>query len=377
MDIKKNEISAFIMILEKYLNIINENELENQKSNMQFDVRFAHEIPDKDQAYSKMYDRCANIANNVIKYLIFYKRKAPVISPEVKDLALHNAFFHLTNIDKKEVLDSLTVEWQVGGRDITKDASGNLRSEIFNNCLIRDEFIALDRIEHRRNTIINDMVFTQKQQEEEEFVKEYLKEVLYGYSDDYSCLISGYRIRLGHLIRTYKVLKELSTKFINSREDINSNNLNDICLVISEKELTVELFNNKIPKENINTLVSILTYSKRGDLFDTPLIKNGSDFIIIPSIVTNTDISQVILSIVEQFNFEGKLFENAVLELLKNNNILAHKENYKDETGEYQCDIMFLIGKDLLYVNANLGGNHEQFGDFIINYANVMMRKNS
>lgn len=371
LDIKEEEeISAFIIILEKYLyfinNIIQDNEIENKRLNINFDVSFSYEIPySKEQLYGKMFDRCSNIANDVIKYLMFYKNKNSVILSEVDNLSLHNAFFHLTNIDKKEVLNSIVADWQFGGRDIINESSGTVISKVADNSLIQDEFIALNRIEHRRQTIINDMVFARSlenkkncnlQEEDDEFTKEYLKEVLYGYSEEYCCLISGDNVKLGYLVRAYGVLKRLALKFISMRKDINSNILNDICFIISEKKLEQKLSDCNIPKEEVDRLLSIFTYNKKGDLFDTPLIKNGSNFIIIPSIVAKADISQVILSIVDQFNFRGKLFENAVLELLHNNSISAYSEKYQDESGEYQCDIIFLIDKDLFICECKAWG---------------------
>ena len=164
-------------------------------------------------------------------------------------------------------------------------------------------------------------------------------------------------------MRAYAVIKKLVKEFSNEKQKF-TNLLSDVCLILEEKEVIKEFINSGISDEQSKILIEALKYENYKDIFDTPLISFNNKIMLIPSIVKEIDIAQVVLSCVNQFNFQGEAFERLVINILKDAGINAVSKKYKDETGEYQCDVLFGIKKTLFICECKAWGEPRSINSY-------------
>lgn len=72
--------------------------------------------------------------------------------------------------------------------------------------------------------------------------------------------------------------------------------------------------------------------------------------------IKKIDIAQVVLSCVNEFHFRGEAFENQIISTLQKAGIKAMAKKFKDETGEYQCDVLFGIKRTLFICECKAWG---------------------
>lgn len=144
-----------------------------------------------------------------------------------------------------------------------------------------------------------------------------------------------YKVFLEDMVRAYAVIKQLADSFVKEKQQF-SDYLPDICLMIEKDEMAEAFVNAGIQKKQAQVLIKALKYENYKDIYDTPLIWINKKILLIPSVVKNIDIAQVVLSCVNEFHFRGEAFENQIISMLQKAGIRAMAKKFKDETGQYQ-----------------------------------------
>lgn len=365
--------ASFAMILEKYLRFLT-NEIEgNEEKNKELRLEFH-----SDFAYGKnmspiektinIYEHIVFVSDMVLKYLLFYKCRNVEQDMEIADEYQNASFAHLVISDQKTVIQKIEKEWQFFNRTIKRN--GNYVESLCDSKEFLDFHVVNERLSSRKNKIMNDIRIGEdaigiigKEEgisDDERSSILYLKNVLAIESLSYMCSINKrnnkvYRVPLNDLVRAYAVIKMMVDKF-SEEEQKFSNIISDVCLILEEGDIVKEFVISGIPVEQAKILIKVLKYENYKDIFDTPLIPFNKEIMLIPSIVKNIHIAQVILSCVNQFNFEGEAFERLVLSILQNAGINAISEKYQDETGVYQCDVLFGIKRTLFVCECKAWG---------------------
>lgn len=370
---KEYSVSSFLIILEMFLyyliNEIDGNNEANQKLGINFDIKYVFEKKlTPIQKYLMVYDHSVAVADEVLKYLLFYKAKDIMHEYIVTDEYLQASYGHLKVADQKSVLEKIDQEWRFLGRSIIK------HNEVFySECTSvksKDFFIINSRIENRKNKILNDLLIGQDVSNiidtedgisyDEKMAKLYLKEIFTIDNFNYICIVNKrngnlYKIPLYVLIRAYAILKMKVDEFCDKKQAFTQD-LRDVCLIYKEDELKKIFKNNEIENQYVDNLLKVLTLETYKDFYDTPLIPFNGDYLMIPSAVKKIDIAQVVLSCVNQFNFRGQVFENSIINCLNKAGITAFSKSQIDETGEYQCDVLFAIGNTLFICECKAWG---------------------
>ena len=326
----------------------------------------------------KLFDHFSMSVDDILHYILFYKNKetACKISEEISTSSIQNAFFHFVNIDRKNTFDDITKEWQLGCRDIFQIDDQIVSNYIEDFAL--DHFIYKHRRENRNISLINDLslhVETDSNfsipidisdQTKEKYISDnefysyaILTKLLSVDSLDYFCSVTlkeqQVRLPLRDLLRSYAVIRVRATQF-KEKQVISSSRVNKVCMYVDNHSLTVDLLSFGVPNQYIDDIIQLMTYSLGNDIFDSPLIPVNEGYILIPSIASSMDMAKVIMSVVKQFDFRGEAFEKDVLQLLKNHKIKSMQKKYTDESGEYQCDVIFSIGKELYICECKAWG---------------------
>lgn len=359
----ENECAAFIMLLEKYMffisNIMDGKEKKNENINLQFTTGLGYEnqLTDIEQ-YAQIFDHCSLVADDILKYLLFFKAKDIDKAYEATVEEQGWALEHIKTADVKSVVNTLTKEWQFFERKI--DEKGGKVTSSCESFIFKDFQILKERLANRKFIIHNDISIMQDINKvldleeginrDEKRAKLFLKEMLAVENLEYNGIVQKkdltYVVKISKLVRAYAVLQNMVLNFMKFRT-MDSNNLGNICL-LTTKEYILECFTeNGISLESVQDIFTILTLENYKDFYDTPIIPYNDKYLLIPSIVAHIDISQAILSCVNQFNFRGDAFEKKIIQILKNRGIICEKKLYKDESGEYQCDVLFLLDREL------------------------------
>lgn len=373
--------ASFIIILESYLefllNVIDGNDEKNQELGLDFEVDSAFGgDKSKMDKFIDIYEHCIFIVDEVIKYLLFYKNRDITHEYEVDCDYLQASLGHIIIADQKSIIKEIENKWRyMGGRIYKKN------EEIYSECKTRemiDFFIIKTRLEDRKNIINNDLFIEQDINnilccedgisDDEKRAILYLKNIFVVNNLNYTCTVikKGNKlitIPLNVLVRAYAILKIENTRFIQEKQ-IFSNNLQEVCLVLDIGEVQDLFVSNGISDEYIEKIIFILTLESYKDIIDTPLIPFNNKYIMIPSIVKQTDITQVILSCVNQFNFRGKAFESSIRNSLSEVGIKAISESQEVENDEYQCDVLFGLGKTLFICECKAWGEPESIYDY-------------
>ena len=377
----ENAFISFAIILEKYLrsliNKIEGNEVKNGEISFEFYSEHAYKDNKTDtEKYIDMYDNVVCISDMILKYLLFYKCSKVSHDVETTDEYQKASFAHIEIADQKSVVQNIEKEWRFFNRTINREDK-----KVESYCESKeflDFHIVRNRISSRKNKIMNDIwigedaakIISKENglSDDEKSSILYLKNVLAIEHLSYMCEIhkrnnEKYKVCLSDLVRAYAVIQRKVDKFIDE-EQVFSNKISEVCLIIEEADIVKEFVENGISKDQAEILVQVLKYESYKDIFDTPLISYNNKVMLIPSMVQKIDIAQVVLSCVNQFYFRGEAFEKNVLNLLQEAGIKAISKRYRDESGEYQCDVLFGINKTLFVCECKAWGEPHSINSY-------------
>ncbi|HCI2636919.1 hypothetical protein KUU78_11585 [Pseudomonas aeruginosa] len=130
-------------------------------------------------------------------------------------------------------------------------------------------------------------------------------------------------------------------------------------ITFSQECLLTHLQLSGMTKEKSLAFIKSITFHQKSrDLFDTPLIKTSTGFVVIYDILKGCLISRAIVSNIlsrkGEFKQKGVGLENEVKELFVSNGIetVAYKKKYPEPEGEYQYDALVLWGGKLFVLEC-------------------------
>lgn len=370
---KEESFTSFVIVLEKFIQSLKIDYTKDKGDDQGVKLSFLTDFSFKSnmspvEKTLKIADHILFISDMILKYLLFYKCKNVDNVLETNDEFQRASFEHLVVADRKDVVHMIDNEWRFFNRTIMNN--GNFIESYCNSNEFLDYHIIKNRLQDRKNKILNSLnigedfegVISEEKgiSDEEKYSILYLKEILSIENLNYTCSINkkdgtAHKVYLNNLVRAYAVIKQMVDTFVRKKQKY-SNKLLDNCLIIEEKDIFKEFVKNEISEEQAQILIKVLRYENYKDILDTPLVPFNKQIMLIPGIVQSIDISQVVLSCVNQFNFQGEAFEKLILKVLQKAGIKAISKNYRDETGEYQCDVLFGIKRTLFVCECKAWG---------------------
>lgn len=120
-------------------------------------------------------------------------------------------------------------------------------------------------------------------------------------------------------------------------------------ITFSKESLIQHLQSTGMEKEKSTTFIEKITFHRKSrDLFDTPLIKTSSGFVVVSDILLGSVISRSIASNIlsrrGEFKPKGDGLENRVKEIFNSNGIeaVSYNRKFPDPEGEYEYDALAL-----------------------------------
>ena len=291
-------------------------------------------------------------ATAVIKFFYFKKYSLNNIPVTENILNCSNMHFESVNIHKS--LDDINILWSLYGlrlytnhwgqitfdleesKDIFAKVSGHLTYlDIKNNKMARQ---GLERfLQSKKNGYIDDAA---------ELINEYYN------IDDINQRIDG--IPLIEYIKAYKTVNELGLSFVQDVKKTNEYTVQNYLIVIRDYKVKKRMLKEGVSSENVDYLLEFLTFSAKDsvDLYDTPLLKMGKNYIIVPFIARTIEPAAAIFSNFNsrdiELNVKGDNFEQKIKDILSKSNVKykSYKRNLSKE--EFQCDLVFKLD-DTIY----------------------------
>jgi len=163
-------------------------------------------------------------------------------------------------------------------------------------------------------------------------------------------------VKLHKWLTAYQLLVEESKKFLKQRT-YSKYNLKDYCLSKTKKQWKMFFVRNGFNKSEFEVIFSGFVFNKKSqDLIDCPFIQFDDLYVIVPSLLANSDIPRALASNFLnrrlELSFRGNGFEDrtrADLDAKKIKNTTLYK---RDNGTEYQCDIVFKIDTELYFVEC-------------------------
>jgi hypothetical protein len=362
------ELSAFILAVEYELSVLKNIMLGKDQVNFDWGIEVdikeeINDINDKLLYVGELFDNICIEVKNVLEYIMYHK-KNNFICDKVNIDDIDKAFYHLQSVIKKKLLDMIVESWQFGDLQInmngntvecTNDNLGKVVRtywEIRERSISTTQAIALDYFGQSFGEELNE-------EKEIKIACFILEKQLFIKNCDCSCIIEGRdkiktEVNILHLVKTYVHLKKICFNHLKERNiKFRSGCISKVCVKIKKSELKKQLSN--LFAENLNNIIKIYTYEQGKDIIDAPLISDGQYYYIIPTLIFNAQIPEVILSLANSFNFRGIGLEHNVIDVLKGENIACSRLKLFDEVN-YECDVVFELDKNLFLVECKAWG---------------------
>lgn len=387
-----NSIEAFLIVTEKFLqyinNIINNQENENYRLKLSFSVN-ENKQENRKQFYMKIHDILTRQINLVLASLLFYEYPEHNINTdiEIEDIEIQASYNHFVNVQLNDIINYVVDVWRLGGRKIKKE-NNSIYFEIIGN-LDESYFIINERKESASNKCYLEMNRVIRDVGERYPKGEKITEYLYldefltcvflmeHFSTD-DLITMNYTvdeiectdISIKELVRAYYSLIDMSKESIIIRKEKN-NSIQNWSIIIDECELIEWLKSYSLSESHAKIIVKQLTYRKGVDIFDAPLIKKESKYLLLPNLLINIDVGKLVLSLISEINTRGLLFEERIKKVINSQNIKC-EEVYINDNAEYQCDLAIAIADELYLCEC------KAWNDFnnINGYYNMLIKMN-
>lgn len=360
------ELSAYLLFVEYYLSSLLNSEMGRNDLNYQLGIQSdLGAIPDVNERllyYGELFDNVCIEIKNALEYIAVYKGHNQICDKiDSKDIL--RAKGHLLSVMKKKLIDQIVESWQFGDPNFT------MVQEVF-QCEndIWGRIIRTYWEMRERSTYITSMLAYEqypidpKKEELSEFDRTnfILQRQLYADLSDCCCEIVGREgehitVNIQDLIRAYARLKTICKNHLKTRKIENLNgDMPKVCVRIKKRELMQDFA--ELELEDPEGVLRLLTYGKAKDLMDAPLIASGKYYYMVPSLIAELQISEVILSMANGFYFRGKALEHQLFRLLKEENITCGKIKRHESSDTYECDSVFVLEDCLFIVEAKAWG---------------------
>ena len=270
---------------------------------------------------------------------------------------------HLLSVMKKKIIDQIVESWQFGDPVIAMDQDVFLCEQDDWGNRIRTYWEMRERSTYTTSMLAAEQYpVTTDNEEQQEFDRTnfILQRQLYADLSDCRCEIEGKEgenitVKIQDLIKAYARLKTICKNHLKTRKIENLNgNMRQVCVQIKKKDLKRELA--ELELEDPECVLKLLTYGKAKDLLDAPLLATGIYYYMVPSLVAELQISEVLLSLANGFYFRGKALEHRLFRLLKEENIICGKIKRHESSDTYECDSVFVLEDCLFLVEAKAWG---------------------
>ncbi len=276
---------------------------------------------------------------------------------EVEWDEINKSMMHFSLIDIRTVIFDAFEEWKFANYKIVQLDEINIEVHPANIMDLINERIEIQRFESSRYSMIGGnnenafsihlapMGFFDKSEE-----SSYSECLEYFSSSDLNYKVNG--VKIPKWLRAYAVIRHVNREFIRNNTFPNSSRP-DSWLFISTLEDWINKFTKYgIDYESAKIICKKLIFNKNSiDWFDTPFIKIGEKIITVPSYTSHIQDSLALISLAakENFNleFKGYCFEDRIISDLNTSGIPAVSIKRKDGNKEYQCDVAFILGRDL------------------------------
>ncbi|MDD2495640.1 MAG: hypothetical protein PHG06_06840 [Parabacteroides sp.] len=371
------KIYAFLIALELYIRGLIDLKY-NKGKNREFygDIDIQKDINGKiigveeltDNQFIDSIDYTLQQASKVVQSFIFYgylytKNEFVCCSfddnIEWDDIVKSINYFHL--IDERNVIFDCFEDWKFGNYKLIQEDDYNIG--IIPNDIedLVNERIEIQRFESSRLSSLNNSedekneYFMSKSLAPEGFIDKAEKVSYDEYLEYFSAKNLDYKINgieIVKWLRAYAVVRYFNEDFLNNNELANVGKPNK-WLYISTIDDWVKAFKNfGIDDLSSRKICDKFIFKKNSvDCFDSPFIEIDGKIITIPSHASRIQSVMALMSLAtkEGLNiaFKGYCFEDRVLNDLRENQIIATSVKRKYNNKEYQCDVVFVLGKDL------------------------------
>lgn len=293
----------------------------------------------------------------VIDYLMFYQ-EGNIENVEISDVLLETGLQHFDGLGKKISIQRALEHWKYSRAEIV---ANNHVVTIFNKTdELQEVYNYWFRRENKANALSKLLISKYNKTHNielgsiEKYIKmiesldlAILKESLFIDNLNYNGKITRgshqYELNISDFVKVYYLLKSKAIQFLKTSKDARF--LYDLCMYINHDELAFEI--KQLGVNNYLDIMNSLIYSPGSDLFNTPLIKQKDDYLILPSIISEASINMVVTSLFNEFDFRGEGFENKSLKELLANKVNCTQLHDFCKKEEYQCDLAFNIGTTL------------------------------
>ena len=360
------ELSAYLMFVEYYLSSLLNSEMGRNDLNDQLGIQSdLGAIPDVNERllyYGELFDNVCIEIKNALEYIAVYKNHNQICDKiDSKDII--KAKGHLLSVMKKNVIDQIVESWQFGDPHFTMDQDVFQCENDTWGRIIRTYWEMRERSTYITSMLADEQYPVNSENEERhEFDRTnfILQRQLYADLSDCRCEIVGKEgenrtVKIQDLIKAYARLKTICKNHLKTRkiEKLNGD-MRQVCVQIKKRELMQEFA--ELELDDLECVLRLLTYGKAKDLMDAPLIASGKYYYMVPSLVAELQISEVILSIANGFRFRGKALEHHLFRLLKEENIICGRIKRHESSDTYECDSVFVLENCLFIVEAKAWG---------------------
>jgi hypothetical protein len=360
------ELAAFLVCMEYSLSALKDLLIGDGYLNYQLDSFFRPKecignINDRILFYGELYDNISIKIRGILEYIIFIKNNSQVCEKiNIDDIM--KARGHVVSIMKKDTIDMIAESWQFDGIDITCDKSIITCNNNFWGHTIRTYWEMRERSFTTTEAMAHEK-FPKKGEGDLwdiEIAKFILQKQLYVDISDCECKIvskdnNKTTINILDLVKGYARLKSICEQHLKNRnsKDIIGN-IHRVCVQIKKKDLKKNLL--ELGLKDTEVILELLTYNKKKDIIDAPLISSGRYYYMLPTLIASTLISEVVLSMANVFEFRGKELEKRLLHLLKEEGILCGKLKKHVNADTYEYDSIFILDNSLFIVESKAWG---------------------
>ncbi|MEG6520858.1 hypothetical protein [Desulfotomaculum sp. 1211_IL3151] len=373
----EKKIFAFLIAFEVYIRALNDFRFNKGKNRdhygkVELQKRIDGEIKGVAELSANQFtdavDYLFQQASRVVQAFLFYgylyknnKFVCCTFEEEIDWEFLNQSMMHFPLIDIRNVLFDTFEDWKFGNYKLEKLDENNIRIIPQKIKDLVNQKIEIQRFQSFRHSIMfsessnKDKIkecnylapkaFLDNQ--EESSYKEYLE---YFSSDNLSYKVCN--IEIAKWLRAYSIIRHVNREFINKKMFPDLNKPNEWLYVSSKDEWIDKFLTFGIDKKSAEIIFNKLRFKKNSiDWFDSPLIEFGEKIVTIPSYASYIQDSLALMSLASKENFsldfKGYCFEDRVLDDLNKNQIPAVSVKRQFENEEYQCDVAFILGKDL------------------------------
>jgi hypothetical protein len=232
-----------------------------------------------------------------------------------------------------------------------------------------DSQISLDRFNHLKNQDTAEFIKIIKDFEFQPTATALFPKGLRSYTEVFSgflCedLLGSYGLKenilgvtIAEWLRAFSIILENGIAFIKNRNAGARLTVSDWCILRDKSDWVCEFEKGGVAAKSASIIIdNLIFYSGAEDILDCPFIRFEDKLLCIPSAITSLDAAQSLLSNLSDKNidisFKGKNFEDTVIKIVNNADILGFSLYEKDGDQEYECDLTFLISDELYFVEC-------------------------